>query len=310
MIKALLFTVLVGLVAAQYGHGGSGGYGPDGVRNRYFILGHGRGPISTTVGSGIYGTSLGGHGGYGLGGHGGYGLGGHGGYGLGGSGRSGHRSGHSAGAYGGSSYAAPAPVYVAPAPVHAPAPVYAPAPVHAPAPVYAPAPAAHSYAPAPRAYAPAHAPAVRSYSAPAIGHSLYGASAHGAYSAPAPSYGGHHDDLAQPTPYDFGYNVHNEHGDQLNRQESGDGHGNVHGSYGYRDAYGIFRHVDYVADHHGFRANQFVKICSEGLFRWVKSFNLFVYREAFTYKPLTTCMFLQSFALIAMKNKCLFYRDM
>ncbi|GIY08673.1 hypothetical protein CEXT_321931, partial [Caerostris extrusa] len=56
-------------------------------------------------------------------------------------------------------------------------------------------------------------------------------------------------------PYDFGYNSHNEHGDQLSRQESGDGHGNVKGSYGYRDSYGVFRHVDYVADHHGFRAN-------------------------------------------------------
>ncbi|GFX32875.1 cuticle protein 16.8 [Trichonephila clavipes] len=247
MIKAIFFAVLVGLVAAQYGgHGGSGGYGPDGVRNRYFILGHGRGPISTSIGSGIYGTSLGGHGGYG----------------LGSSGRSSYGGGHSGGAYAARApvYVAPAPVHApapvyAPAPVHAPAPVYAPAPVHAPAPVYAPAPVAHSYAPAPRAYAPAHAPAIRSYSAPALGHGLYGASAHGAYSAPAPSYGGHYDDLAQPTPYDFGYDVHNEHGDQLNRQESGDGHGNVKGSYGYRDAYGIFRHVDYVADHHGFRAN-------------------------------------------------------
>ncbi|XP_055950575.1 uncharacterized protein LOC129984672 [Argiope bruennichi] len=255
MIKALLVTCLIGLAAAQYGHGGSG-YGPDGVRNRYFILGHGRGPISTSIGSGIYGTSLGGS---------------YGGYGSGSNGRSSYRPSHSSAysaggaegyGHGGHAYVpAPAPVYAPapPAPVHAPAPVYAPAPAPATH-SYAPAPAVRSYAPAPRAYAPAapsyahSAPAVRSYSAPAVGHGLYGPAVSGGYSAPAASYG-HHDDLAQPTPYDFGYDVHNEHGDQISRQEAGDGHGNVRGSYGYRDAYGIFRHVDYVADHYGFRAN-------------------------------------------------------
>ncbi|GIX74413.1 hypothetical protein CEXT_592791 [Caerostris extrusa] len=37
--KVIVFLCcLVGLTAAQYGHGGSG-YGPDGVRNRYFIFG-------------------------------------------------------------------------------------------------------------------------------------------------------------------------------------------------------------------------------------------------------------------------------
>ncbi|KAG8200055.1 hypothetical protein JTE90_001913 [Oedothorax gibbosus] len=60
---------------------------------------------------------------------------------------------------------------------------------------------------------------------------------------------GHH-----PQPYKFGYDVHDHHGSQ-HRQEHGDGHGNVHGSYGFKDDRGIHRQVDYVADHHGFRAD-------------------------------------------------------
>ena len=38
------------------------------------------------------------------------------------------------------------------------------------------------------------------------------------------------------------------------RQEQGDELGNKKGSYGYIDAYGISRQVDYVADDKGFRA--------------------------------------------------------
>ncbi|OTF80041.1 cuticle protein-like protein [Euroglyphus maynei] len=40
----------------------------------------------------------------------------------------------------------------------------------------------------------------------------------------------------------------------MTRQENGDGAGNVQGSYSYRDAYGLARVVNYVADHNGFRA--------------------------------------------------------
>lgn len=40
----------------------------------------------------------------------------------------------------------------------------------------------------------------------------------------------------------------------MNRQESSDNNGAVRGSYGYTDPYGVFRHVDYVADEYGFRA--------------------------------------------------------
>ncbi|GIY40615.1 cuticle protein 16.8 [Caerostris extrusa] len=57
----------------------------------------------------------------------------------------------------------------------------------------------------------------------------------------------------QPQPYKFGYEVKDHHGEQ-HRHEHGDGHGNVQGSYGFTDHRGIHREVNYVADHHGFRA--------------------------------------------------------
>ncbi|GFR01838.1 cuticle protein 10.9 [Trichonephila clavipes] len=64
-----------------------------------------------------------------------------------------------------------------------------------------------------------------------------------------------HNDYAQPIPYQYGYDIAGDHGEfKQTRQEHGDGHGNVQGSYGYTDAHGIYRQVDYVADAHGFRA--------------------------------------------------------
>ncbi|KAF8773326.1 Cuticle protein 10.9 like protein [Argiope bruennichi] len=56
-----------------------------------------------------------------------------------------------------------------------------------------------------------------------------------------------------PYPYDFGYSVKDHTSDQY-RQEKGNGLGAVVGSYGFKDARGIFRNVNYVADHAGFRA--------------------------------------------------------
>lgn len=56
-------------------------------------------------------------------------------------------------------------------------------------------------------------------------------------------------------PYGFGYDVHDGHGNHQYRHEKGLGHHEVKGSYGYKDAHGIHRHVDYVADKHGFRAH-------------------------------------------------------
>ncbi|GFX94905.1 uncharacterized protein TNCV_2379781 [Trichonephila clavipes] len=55
-----------------------------------------------------------------------------------------------------------------------------------------------------------------------------------------------------PQPYKFGYSVKDKHGEQ-HREEAGDGHA-VRGSYGFSDARGIHRQVNYVADHDGFRA--------------------------------------------------------
>ncbi|XP_055950616.1 cuticle protein 10.9-like isoform X1 [Argiope bruennichi] len=76
------------------------------------------------------------------------------------------------------------------------------------------------------------------------------------YGAPAPAYG--HNDYAQPIPYQYGFDIvggdHHTGDFKQTRQEQGDGHGNVQGSYSYVDAHGISRQVDYVADGHGFRA--------------------------------------------------------
>ncbi|UYV83030.1 hypothetical protein LAZ67_22001840 [Cordylochernes scorpioides] len=57
-----------------------------------------------------------------------------------------------------------------------------------------------------------------------------------------------------PSPYKFGYDVKDEYGNTVHQTEEGDDHGNKRGSYGYVDAYGIHRTVEYVADEHGFRA--------------------------------------------------------
>ncbi|XP_015926268.1 cuticle protein 10.9 [Parasteatoda tepidariorum] len=56
-----------------------------------------------------------------------------------------------------------------------------------------------------------------------------------------------------PHPYGFGYEIKDHHGNQQYRKEHSDGK-KVIGSYGYTDAHGIHRLVDYVADEHGFRA--------------------------------------------------------
>ncbi|XP_035219095.1 cuticle protein 16.8-like isoform X1 [Stegodyphus dumicola] len=58
----------------------------------------------------------------------------------------------------------------------------------------------------------------------------------------------------KPQPYSFGYDVKDDYGTTLTRKEEGDDYGNKRGSYGYVDAYGIYRQVDYVADDKGFRA--------------------------------------------------------
>ncbi|KAF8773318.1 adult-specific rigid cuticular protein 15.5-like [Argiope bruennichi] len=59
--------------------------------------------------------------------------------------------------------------------------------------------------------------------------------------------------LPHAQPYNFGYAIRDHTSDQY-RQEKGNGLGGVVGSYGFKDARGIFRNVNYVADHAGFRA--------------------------------------------------------
>ncbi|CAN7996612.1 unnamed protein product, partial [Ixodes hexagonus] len=57
-----------------------------------------------------------------------------------------------------------------------------------------------------------------------------------------------------PQPYSFGYDNTDEFGTRLTRQETGDEHNNKVGSYGYVDAHGVARTVNYVADAFGYRA--------------------------------------------------------
>ncbi|XP_076335929.1 cuticle protein 16.8-like isoform X3 [Tachypleus tridentatus] len=72
-----------------------------------------------------------------------------------------------------------------------------------------------------------------------------------AYAHPAPAYT---DIYAKPEPYNFGYEAKNDYDGALWQQESGDEYGSKRGSYGYTDAYGISRTVEYVADETGFHA--------------------------------------------------------
>ncbi|KAH9371624.1 hypothetical protein HPB48_019948 [Haemaphysalis longicornis] len=54
-------------------------------------------------------------------------------------------------------------------------------------------------------------------------------------------------------PHKFGYNLMDYQGNQQYRYENSDHQNTKTGMYGYRDVYGIFRHVNYIADRHGFR---------------------------------------------------------
>ena len=49
--------------------------------------------------------------------------------------------------------------------------------------------------------------------------------------------------------------MRDDFGNHQYRKEESDGHGTVRGTYGYTDANGIFRYVDYVADANGFKAS-------------------------------------------------------
>ncbi|XP_015788620.1 uncharacterized protein LOC107365602 isoform X2 [Tetranychus urticae] len=73
---------------------------------------------------------------------------------------------------------------------------------------------------------------------------------------PQASYDHHHHEEKYPyQPYGFGYEVEDGWGNTQYRHEKGLDPWKVKGSYGYKDAWGIYRHVDYIADKWGFRAN-------------------------------------------------------
>nr|XP_050043569.1 cuticle protein 10.9-like [Dermacentor andersoni] len=57
-----------------------------------------------------------------------------------------------------------------------------------------------------------------------------------------------------PQPYSFGYDNVDEFGTQSYHKEQSDANNVKTGTYGYRDASGIYRRVSYVADANGFRA--------------------------------------------------------
>ncbi|KAH9370315.1 hypothetical protein HPB48_007348 [Haemaphysalis longicornis] len=56
-----------------------------------------------------------------------------------------------------------------------------------------------------------------------------------------------------PQPYTFGYDTVDEYGNKQFRNEQSDSNNVKTGSYGYTDANGLYRRVNYIADAHGFR---------------------------------------------------------
>ncbi|XP_022243822.1 cuticle protein 10.9-like [Limulus polyphemus] len=56
-----------------------------------------------------------------------------------------------------------------------------------------------------------------------------------------------------PQPFEYSFEIKDEAGNTITRQESGDGSGAVTGSFSYIDENGIFRRVNYVADVDGFQ---------------------------------------------------------
>ncbi|XP_076307724.1 uncharacterized protein LOC143223529 [Tachypleus tridentatus] len=65
---------------------------------------------------------------------------------------------------------------------------------------------------------------------------------------------GSQNNFGPPQPYDFNYEAKDEFGNSHYRQEQGDENGNVYGSYGYTDANGLFRYVEYTSGPGGFNA--------------------------------------------------------
>ncbi|KAL1421426.1 hypothetical protein MTO96_004119 [Rhipicephalus appendiculatus] len=60
--------------------------------------------------------------------------------------------------------------------------------------------------------------------------------------------------LTRQQAYHFSYQIRDADGNSQHHNEQSDVRNNRRGSYGYRDANGLYRHVTYVADRKGFRA--------------------------------------------------------
>ncbi|KAG8186253.1 hypothetical protein JTE90_004229 [Oedothorax gibbosus] len=60
--------------------------------------------------------------------------------------------------------------------------------------------------------------------------------------------------IEKPKPYAFGFQQSDVNGIIQYRDESADATGSVKGSYGYRDALGVYRNVNYIADDNGYHA--------------------------------------------------------
>ncbi|XP_054932233.1 uncharacterized protein [Dermacentor andersoni] len=73
------------------------------------------------------------------------------------------------------------------------------------------------------------------------------------YATPSAPYGRYDAYASPPQPYSFGYDNVDEFGNRQFRSEQGDSSNAKTGSYGYRDANGLYRRVNYVADVNGFR---------------------------------------------------------
>ncbi|XP_076353618.1 uncharacterized protein LOC143248773 [Tachypleus tridentatus] len=68
-------------------------------------------------------------------------------------------------------------------------------------------------------------------------------------------YGNTHEIHSPVQPYSYGYRIKDEYDTIQLRKEETVGSNVVRGSYGYTDAAGLYRKIEYVADAHGFRAS-------------------------------------------------------